>query len=261
MIHKSPRLFGLTCSRWCLSMVRQIVTGLNAYTLVGVWKLLRRGGLRYKRGRIHVHSPDLDYDTKLAYIAAARAQVEQQPERIALVYLDELTYYRRPSLAQAYAPLGAHAALVETGHRSNTHRRIAAALDVQTGRLFAWQRSAFPADTFLRFLQALAATYSHTQRVFVVLDNWPLHFHPQVLLGLQPTNLMLLRLPTYAPWTNPVEKVWLRLKRELLHHHAFGDDWLALQTAVQTWLDQWHGPSPALLRSVGLSPYLFVKVH
>jgi len=255
MLHKSPRLFGLACSRWCLEAVRQTVSGLNDYTLVGVWKLLRRGGLRYKRGRVHVHSPDPDYDTKLAYIAAARAQVEQQPERMALVYLDELTYYRRPSLAQAYAQVGAHAALVETGYHSNSHRRIAAALDVQTGSLFAWQRSAFTADTFLRFLKALAATYAHTQRVFVVLDNWPLHFVPLISLALQPTNLMLLRLPTYAPWTNPVEKVWLRLKRELLHHHPFGDDWLALQAAVQAWLDRWIAPSPDLLRSVGLSPY------
>ena len=73
MIHKSPRLFGLECSRWCLGAVRQTVSGLNDYTLVGVWKLLRRSGLRYKRGRVHVHSPDPDYDTKLAYIAAARA--------------------------------------------------------------------------------------------------------------------------------------------------------------------------------------------
>jgi len=255
MMHKSPRLFGLERSRWSLETVRQSVSALSTYTLGGIWQLLRRGGLRYKRGRTHVHSPDPAYDAKLAVIAAAHAQVAQQPEQMALVYLDELTYYRRPSLAQAYAPLGAHAALVETGYRRNHHGRIAAALDVQTGRLFAWQRFAFSADIFLRFLRALAATYPHAQQVFVVLDNWPLHFLPRVTRGLQDTNLTLLRLPTYAPWTNPVEKVWLRLKRELLHHHPFGDDWLALQAAVQVWLDHWATPSPDLLHSVGLSPY------
>jgi transposase len=231
------------------------MTALNNYTLAGVWKLLRRCDLHYKRGRIHVHSPDPDYDTKLAYIAAARAQVEQHLPTMALVYLDELTYYRRPSLAQAYAPAGAHAALVETGYSSNRHRRIAAALDVHSGRLFAWQRSAFDVATFLRFLRALANTYAHAQRVFVVLDNWSVHFDPRISLALQNTNLMLLRLPTYAPWTNPVEKVWLRLKQELLHHHSFADDWPALQAAVQRWLDQWTAPSPDLLHFVGLSPY------
>lgn len=254
-IHKSPHLFGLRRSRWWLAGIRQAVTALSTYTLAGVWQLLRRCNLCYKRGRTYVHSPDPDYDTKLAYIAAARAQVERTPETLALVYVDELTYYRRPSLAQAYALKGTQAARVETGYRSNTRRRVAAALDVQTGQLFAWQRAAFDVSTFLRFLQAVAATYSQAQRVFVVLDNWSVHFDPRISLALQDSRLMLLRLPTYAPWTNPVEKVWLRLKQELLHHHPFGDDWTGLQTAVQAWLDHWARPSPDLLHFVGLSPY------
>jgi hypothetical protein len=255
MLHKSPRLFGLERSRWWLAGVRQGVKALNSYSLVGVWKLLRRYDLRYKRGCAYVHSPDPDYDLKLAYIAAARRQVEHKAETMALVYVDELTYSRRPSVARAYAPKGAAAARVETGYRSNPQRRIAAALDVQTGRLLAWQRAHFDVATFLRFLQTLADSYPQTQRLFVVLDNWSLHFDPHISLALQNTKLMLLRLPTYAPWTNPVEKVWLRLKQELLHHHPFGDDWTALQTAVQTWLDQWSAPSSDLLRFVGLSPY------
>jgi transposase len=235
--------------------LRQTVSALHDYTLGGLSKLLERCDLRYKRGRLHIHSPDPDYDTKLAYIAAARLQMEQQPEEVALVYADELTYYRRPSLAQAYARRGAHAAAVESGYRSNTHRRIAAALDVHSGALFAWQRAAFPVPTLLHFLQALAERYSHAQRVFVVMDNWSVHFDPRILVALQATKLTLLRLPTYAPWTNPVEKVWLRLKQEVLHHHPFADDWHGLQAAVQDWLNQWTDASPQLLHAVGLSPY------
>jgi len=34
-----------------------------------------------------------------------------------------------------------------------------------------------------------------------VLDNWPVHFHPKVLLALKSEpRIELLRLPTYAPW-------------------------------------------------------------
>jgi transposase len=62
----------------------------------------------------------------------------------------------------------------------------------------------------------------------------------------------LLRLPTYAPWTNPIEKVWRKLKQEVLHQHDFGDDWAGLQQAVQGWL-AWAAPAD-LLRYTGLRP-------
>jgi transposase len=64
----------------------------------------------------------------------------------------------------------------------------------------------------------------------------------------------LLRLPTYAPWTNPVEKVWLALYREVLHLHDCADDRPRLQTLVQTWLDRWVDGSLDLLQAVGLYP-------
>ena len=54
--------------------------------------------------------------------------------------------------------------------------------------------------------------------------------------------------------TNLMEKVWLKLSRELLYHYPYDDDWEGLQQAVEEWLAQFAGGSLALLRSVGLSP-------
>lgn len=84
-------------------------------------------------------------------------------------------------------------------------------------------------------------------------DNWPVHLHPDVLAALPP-RLTLLPLPTYAPWTNPVEDLWRALLGDVIHHHDFGDDWAGLQSAVETWLARWDHASPDLLRIVGLCP-------
>jgi hypothetical protein len=48
--------------------------------------------------------------------------------------------------------------------------------------------------------------------------------------------------------------VWRRLKQEVLHRHDLGDDWEGLKAAVTAWLAKWSGPSPGLVRYVGLCP-------
>jgi DDE superfamily endonuclease len=207
----------------------------------------------YKRGRRHVHSPDPAYAAKLATVAYVRARAEAEPERVVTLYLDELTYYRRPTVAAGYALAGQDAPWAEQGWGRNTSRRIAACLDPRTGQLVAWQRSQFDRRTLLRFYrQAVVPAYPMAQRIYVLQDNWPVHFHADVLAGLADSPIRLVRLPTYAPWTNPVEKVWRKLYAEVLHLHRFVDAWEELTQTVQAWLDQWAGPSPELLRYVGL---------
>lgn len=254
LLRQAPRAVGLARSRWWLAGLRQAVPSLAGYSLAGVWKVLRRLKLRYKRGREYLHSPDSLYGQKMAYVEAATHLAQTGPDENVLVYVDELTYYRRPSVAYAYAPQGHHQPTVPLGYRTNTHRRIAAALNVHTGQVLARQRATFDVNTFLAFLRSIQAAYPHAQRIFVVMDNWSVHFHPAILLACQRTPLILLRLPTYAPWTNPVEDLWRRLKQELLHHHPFANDWEALKQAVDTWLDQWIPPSANLLHYVGLYP-------
>jgi len=219
-----------------------------------IHRLLHRVGLRYKRGRAYVHSPDLAYDAKLAAITAAHLLAHAHPTAIVVLYEDEFTYYRRPTLSRGWAPRGADAPRADHAWGTNKQRRVAACLDVRTGRLLTWQRRHFDRHTLLRYYGAVAAAYPEAEVIFVIQDNWPVHFHADVVSGLPP-KLVLLPLPTYAPWTNPVEDVWRGLKGAVLHHHAFGDDWGGLQAAVTAWLGQWDGPSPDLLHIVGLEPW------
>jgi len=254
LVQRSPQLAGLDRSRWWLDGLRQQVAWLADCSLSGVQRVLKRLGVVYKRGQEYIHSPDPDYDLKLAYITAARRLATQQPERFVVLYLDELTYYRIPTRAQGYAQRGSSAPRVASGYKRNRMRRVVAALDAQTGRLIAWQRSHFPHPVLLAFYQAIAQMYPKAERIFLVMDNWAAHFHPDILLALADSRVTLLRTPTYAPWTNPVEKVWRYLHQEVLHLHPFGDDWRGLQQAVERWLAKWTLPSPDLLRYVGLLP-------
>jgi len=253
IVGQSPRLFELPRSRWWLAGVRQVCSWLQPLSLAGVHRLLRRLGLVYKRGRRYVHSPDLEYRAKCAVIARLHRLARRYPGRIILLYEDELTYYRKPTVGQGYAQGGSKEprAVQATGY--NNHARIATSVNALTGQTVSWQRATFDRRTFLAYVQAVAAAYPGAYRIYIVLDNWPVHFHSDVRAGLAGSRVQLVSLPTYAPWLNPVEKIWHKLYGEILHQHEFGAQWAALQSAVQHWLDRWVSPSDELLRYIGLS--------
>jgi transposase len=253
-VHQAPRAAGVDRSRWDLAALRTAVLWLAGLTAGGLSRRLGRLGIRYRRGQEHVHSPDPEYDAKMAVVAAARAEAAARPGAVVFTYLDEFTAPRRPSVARAWHQAGGPGRPAELGHKANNERRLIGALDAVEGRLFCWQRSHADVDTLIRYYAALAAAYPAAAVIYVAQDNWPVHFHPRLLAALEGTKVKPLRLPTYAPWTNPIEKVWRRLKQEVLHQHDFGDDWEGLKAAVTAWLQEWSGPSPGLLRYVGPCP-------
>lgn len=254
ILHQSPETLGLAQSRWSLPLVRQAVPWMAELSLPGVWQILDRWDLVYKRGRRYVHSPDPLYGLKAARLRAVAAQVQAAPDRLVLLYQDELTSYRCPTVACDYALRGSDEPRAAQGTGYTSSRRIAGCLDALTGRLFCWQRAAFEHETFLRYLLAVQAFYPLAEQIFIALDNRPVHFHVDVLAGLKESKITLVFLPTYSPWLNPIEKVWRKLKQEILHLHRFSSRWKQLQQRVDDWLTQYSQPSSALLRYVGLSP-------
>lgn len=255
MVHHSPRLYGLPRSNWRQADLQQVIAWLRPLSLPGVCKLLRRLQVVYKRGRASVHSPDLAYDQKLATIAQAKARSQAQPERFPFLYEDELTYELRPRVSRAYAPRGRQVKLARQAADAQK-RRIAASLEVNTGIVIARQRDHFTVKEMYRYLRLVEKRFPKAERVTIALDNWPVHFHAFVLeeLAKRQSRIELLPLPTYAPWTNPTEKVWGLLAKDVLNQHEFLEDWSGLKQAVTDWLAQYDQGSVALLHSVGLCP-------
>jgi DDE superfamily endonuclease len=66
-------------------------------------------------------------------------------------------------------------------------------------------------------------------------------------------RLQVLSLPTYAPWLNPIEKLWRKFRQEVHYLHPLPDDWQRLRERVQAFFDPFAHGSADLLRYVGLS--------
>jgi hypothetical protein len=272
--------FGINASRWTLPCVLdQCQAWLPVTTPSGMWRILQRLNVTYKRGRHYVHSPDPHYAQKLDAIAACLAAARAEPERFVFLYLDELTFYRQPSVANDYAPRGHAQPLARRSHRANTAARVLAAMNALTGQVTYVQRSKTTLSVFRDFYQLLRTTYPDCECIYVAQDNWPQHFHPDIRVLLapqtfawppqlpkhwsttsqlappaQPLPIQLLFQPTYAPWTNPIEKLWRRLYQQHLHLHRLSDQWDALKQCVTDFLDGFSQGSSDLLHYTGLLP-------
>jgi hypothetical protein len=227
------------------------VEELAGYSISGLSRLAQRAGLRQKRGRMHVHSPDPAYAAKAAAVAEALAAARQQPETVTLLFQDEAGIARQPSLAPTWAPVGCEP-LARRSHHANQQHRICGALDAVTGTVHWWAGDRTSVPVIRRFLTTLREHYGPARRLILVWDNWLVHRHDAVLAAAKQHDIELLCLPTYAPWLNPIEKLWRWLKQEVVHGHRFAAQWNALKTAIAAFLDRFAEPSPDLLRYTGL---------
>jgi transposase len=280
LVARTPRVMGIERTRWTLQALKTALGWLSALSLPGIHALLRRLRISWKRGRNAVRSPDANYQPKRSDIASAVAQAQVPDTSVVTVYLDEITVERQPSVAHAYAETGDEQARAKRSWSANTQTRIIAALEHTTGRV-VYQRGKVTTTALVRFFEKLRKAYPKATRINVVLDNWPVHYHPDVLVALEqqqtpwplrtpgnwPTQprasavrkwgdlelpIQFVPLPTYASWLNPAEKLWRKLRQDVTHHHPWADDLSKLREELDRFLDQFAHGSPDLLRYVGL---------
>lgn len=250
LVGRDPQTAGCPRSRWRRVDLQARLPWLAGCSLPTVSRILRRCGVRLKRGRLRVHSPDPAYREKVRRLQRLQALARRYPDRMGLHYGDECSLYRQPTLAERWGRVGTEPT-ADLSHRANTRYRICGALDGTSGQVTWIGASRISVPVLCRFLRRLRAA-DPDRHVWLVWDNWPVHHHPAVLATAQAHDIHLVWLPTYAPWLNPIEKLWRYAKQTVLHHHRHANDWPELKTRINAVLDGYAGPSPDLLRYTGL---------
>ncbi len=256
VVHRSPMLYGRDRHTWTLADLGQTIPWMRSLTIPAVCQLLRRFKVVYKRGRAHVHSPDLAYNQKMAAIACAREEAKQAPGEVVFLYEDEFTAYLRPLVGSSYRSRS------ERGQKATGATaekvRLAACVDAMSGRVIWRRRGSYPLKEMYRFFYYVQKQYPKAKVIYMALDNWPVHFHAYIQEHLakmkHPNRLRFLSLPTYAPWTNPAEKYWLKLSREWLRFHPYAGDKKTFIRELDGWLSRHCDESPELLHELGLLP-------
>ena len=104
------------------------------------------------------------------------------------------------------------------------------------------------------FLQRLVDKHP-TGTIFVAWDNASSHEDDEVESVVRGAagRLILLYLPTYSPWLNPIERLWRQFRRDVTHCELFVSV-KALLEAAQTFFDQCNERPDRVLSIIGSHP-------
>ena len=148
---------------------------------------------------------------KEAHLAGAKKKARREGRLI--VFINESGLSQRPTRVRTWALRG-HSPVVQF-HFNWDHVSIIAGLHL-TGVNFHLHDGAIKKEEVVEFLKALAA--HHRRRLLILWDGTRPHRSALVRDYVDSTERQIIieRLPVYAPELNPIEFLWAWLKRHAL---------------------------------------------
>jgi hypothetical protein len=227
-------------------------------------KSLRRAGIRWRRAKLRVYSPDPLYlvkrqrivqlqqmalDAQLTSEAGAHPRSDEPPRRAYLAFLDSTDLHWCPDLGATYAPTGQQRRVNSPG-LENPWYALFGSLIYPSGEGLYTIHERKRSDEFLAHLKQLLA-FDPDAFWFVVLDNASAHTTAAVttFVHAHATRLELVYLPTYSPHLNYIERLW-RYMRGQLTRNCFFPSLPALAQAAVDWLS--HVPLAHFCSLMGL---------
>jgi len=213
--------YGFPTPLWTCKWVKQLIqkeTNKN-FTVVGVWKLLKRFGLTNKKPERRA----MEQNPK----EAKRWLKKEWPQILAharrwqatLYFQDETGVSLTPVLGKTWAPKGEIPVVRVTGKKGGFC--ITSAISLGGRMLFRIEKGRVNAKAFVDFLMKVMR-HHRWRKVIIVTDQAPAHIAERVeeFCERNKKTFALYYLPPYSPELNPADHVWGYLKENGLKNHT-----------------------------------------
>jgi putative transposase len=167
-------------------------------------------------------------------------------------YADEFNVSWLPTLKALWSPLGQQV-MIPTP-RQPYKRYGLGAVNYRTGKTVVIFRQHKRRREVAELLLAILDQHP-TETVYVAWDNSSTHEDDEVEAVVRGAagRLVLLYLPTYSPWLNPIEMLWRQFRREVTHCELF-ESVKALLIAAQNFFDRYRESPNRVLSIIGALP-------
>jgi len=116
----------------------------------------------------------------------------------------------------------------------NQKHYLAGALHAGTGQVHYASGSSKNSQLFINLLKVLKRTYRRAKTITLIADNYVIHKSRKVESWLANNKkFRVLFLPTYSPWLNPIERLWLSLHETVTRNHQCRYMWQLLNRVAQ----------------------------
>lgn len=167
-------------------------------------------------------------------------------------YADEFNISWHPTIRALWSPRGQQVTI--TTPMQPTRRYGLGAANWHTGETVVLTRRRKRRREIAELLQALVDKHPH-ERVYVARDNSGTHEQNEVegVVRGAAVRLVLLYLPTYSPWLNPIEMLGRRWRREVTHCELFSS-LQALVAATNDFFDRYNRRPGGVCSILGAHP-------
>jgi putative transposase len=167
-------------------------------------------------------------------------------------YADEFNVSWLPTLRAMWSPVGQQ--IMIPTPRQPYKRYGLGAVNYHTGETVVIFRQRKRRQEVADLLQAILDKHPQ-ETVYVAWDNSSTHEDNEVEAVVRGAagRLILLYLPTYSPWLNPIEMLWRHFRREVTHCELFESVNMLLQ-AAQHFFDRYNKMPQHVLSIIGALP-------
>ena len=167
-------------------------------------------------------------------------------------YADEFNVSWQPTLKAMWSPKGQQI-MIPTPGQPKKHYGIGG-VNYHTGETVVIFRRRKRRSQIAEFLQQLL--YKHSREtIYVAWDNVNTHQDDEVEAVVRSAagRLVLMYLPTYSPWLNPIEMLWRHFRREVTHCELF-ETVKALLKAAKDFFARYNQAPEQVLSIIGSNP-------
>ena len=167
-------------------------------------------------------------------------------------YADEFNLSWLPTLRALWSPRGQQIMVPTPGQP--TKRYGLGAVNYHTGETVVLFRNRKRRREIAELLQALVDKHP-LGTIYVAWDNAVTHQDDEIeaIVRSAAGRLVLLYLPTYSPWLNPIEMLWRHFRREVTHGELF-ENLKALVRAAQDFFARYNLCPQFILSVIGAHP-------
>jgi DDE superfamily endonuclease/Winged helix-turn helix len=207
-------------SLWTTKLVRHFI-----YTRFGIEYCRERirqvlHGLGFRLRRLRHRHLKARSEEQVAFKAELEEMLQDWPEEWELLFVDEATVRRHPTLTAQWCLLE-EIPEVPTGD-DHTRVHVYGAVAPLTGRTHYHISAELGKGEFAQFLRHLLASHPG-KRLLVIHDRGEQHKGAPVAAVVREAQgrLVLKAQPAYSPELNPQERLWKWLRRVVTHNHWF----------------------------------------
>jgi putative transposase len=164
-------------------------------------------------------------------------------------YADEFNLSWFPTLRAMLSPVGQQV-MIPTPRQPDKYYGIGA-VNYHTGETVVLFRRRKRRQEIAELLRALLDKHPKGT-IYVAWDNADTHEDDEVedVVRAAAGRLVLLYLPTYSPWLNPIEMLWRHFRREVTHCELF-ETKQALLAAANQFFDRYNQCPEKILSVIG----------